>query len=120
MARDLRLMAVPRLRLGRAEPGPVWMMDQVRWLAPPTLEDGTERRRLSPHLGAVDYVLTLTSDELVDWHARDRHRATEGSFASERWQAVLRPKLEELDRVLASPDCPRFFLAHWYEWESGY
>jgi hypothetical protein len=95
------------------------MMDAVEWLTSPKLEDGSERRRLPPELGYQDYVLLVTASELRDWHQKDRHRAFEGSYGTPPWQKVIGPKIAELERLLAAPDCPRFFLAHWYEWESG-
>ena len=119
MAHSLRLMALPRLLRGRPEEGPVWMMDPVEWLLPVTLEDNSERRALSPNHGYSDFILAITAAELAQWHARDRHRATEGVYSTEVWQKVLGPKVAELERLVSAADCPRFFMAHWYEWESG-
>ncbi len=119
MAFALRLMAIPRVRLGRPEDGPVWMMDNISWLLPPTLTDGAQRRAPPAHRrDDRDYVLVLSAVEVAQWHARDKHRAQEGVYASESWQSILGPMMAELEGVLQSVDCPKFFLAQWYEVES--
>lgn len=95
-------------------------MDSIEWLGRPDLFDGTERRELPWADGYQDYALVLTAQEVREWHAKDRHLSFEGVYSSPAWQVQIRPRVEELERLLSSSHCPNFFVAHWYEWESGY
>jgi len=109
-------MATISLRL-IAAPKPVqspWMMDPVEWLTKPA-PGGLEERTVHLNDGYRDWALVITAAELLAWHQRDRHRAFEGIFAFEYWRKVLDPKLAELETLLASPNCPSFFIAHWLE-----
>ncbi len=112
MAISLQLIAV-------SKPGEdPWMMDTVEWLSEP-IAAGIEGRAVHLNDSYQDWVVALSAMELLAWHQRDRHRAFEGVYAYQGWRDQLDAKIEELEALLASPSCPLFFIAHWFEWESG-
>ena len=115
MATSLRLIAAPR-------PGQIgpWMLDPVEWLGRPAPVSEPAERSLDLDAGYQDRALVLSDGELIEWHRRDRHRAFEGVYAQDGWRERLIPKVADLETLLLSPKCPRFFVAHWYEWESGF
>lgn len=114
MPMDLSIIAAPRS--GRNSS---WMMDPVEWLAhPPPIPDAAERQVFQTP-GYRDFILAVTAEELLEWHRRDRHRAFAPVYSGKAWRSRLDPKLARLEALLASRSRPDFFVAHWYEWESG-
>jgi hypothetical protein len=113
MAIALRLIAAPM-------PGErAWTMDPIDWLTRPG-PGGLEERRVHLTEGYGDWVLLISRAELLVWHERDRHVAFEGVFADPAWRERLDPKIVELELLLSSSNCPSLFVAHWFEWESGF
>jgi hypothetical protein len=105
----LRLIAVPK---PGQEP---WEMESVPWLQRPVPVLPAREREVYLVQGYYDFVLAVSADELRTWHARDRHLAFEGIFKYSSQRSGLDPMIAELERVLAAPDCPTFFVAHWVE-----
>jgi hypothetical protein len=110
---SLRLWSVP----GPGRHG--WLLEPAPWLQQPVPRVDTPARDVHLNDGYQDRVLVLTAEELRRWCGRDRPRALEPAFDHPGWRPVIERELAELDRVLSEEPVPLFFLAHWFEWESG-
>ncbi len=70
--------------------------------------------------GYLDYSADLSLAAARALHERFKPRAGRGAFAGADWQKIIRPMLEELDRVF-DPRAGDFsgFRVVVFEWESG-
>lgn len=98
---------------------PVFRMEPSWW---PEKELREDPRFQPPQIanGYLDYAADLSAAEGRALHERFQLRAVRGEFASEEWQKVIRPMLDELALVFGerSEEFSHFRVVV-FEWESG-
>jgi hypothetical protein len=76
-------------------------------------------RRVQVDEGFWDDIGVSTRFELKKWYEDSRSRAFDPPYDSAEWRPYIEGPMQEMEQLLASPDCPGLFLVLQEEFESG-